>query len=127
MNTKIIAVAVAALAAVSLAGCSYNTMDDAKATPHSVIELTNASLFESSTFGYVDSEGEVQPLLDCGRDDLFSQRYCKSEGGLVSFSYSTYKSRIRNATVTVDGVKEELHCTLDGDDTWGGHYICIPK
>lgn len=118
-----------ALAGVMLAltGCSYHTMADAEATPYSVVELTNATLTENSTFGYTDSEGQVRPLDDCGQPDFFSQKYCQSEGGLVKFTYSIYKGgRVASAAVTVEGVKRDLDCTLDGDDTWSSKYICIP-
>ena len=125
--TKKLSLAVIPFVALALSGCSYNTMADATATPYSVVETHNATLTEASTFGYIDSEGQIRPLDDCGQPDLFSQKYCQSEGGLVKFVYSIYKhGRVGSATVTVDEVKRDLNCTIDGDDTWSGVYICIP-
>lgn len=114
--------------AVTLAGCSTTyTHADAESRPFSILETENSTLFQDSTFSYVDREGQVQPLTDCGRESMFEQRYCRTDSGNVSFSYSNYKGRIRSATVTVEGEKKEMTCTRDGDNTMSGLYICIPN
>lgn len=124
---KIALSAVAATMMFSLAACSTYTHADAEAHPFSVLETKNSNLFEGSEFSYVDREGNLKSLSECGRESLFEQRYCHTESGNVSFSYSTRKGRIRSATVTVDGEKKDMTCTRDGDNTMSGLYICIPN
>jgi hypothetical protein len=120
---------IAALAGLALAltGCAAHTVAEAEATPYSVLELS-LSLFHGSTYGYVDSEGQVQPLDDCSFPGLFDKRYCQSEDGSVRFSYYLTKNGITSTDVTVDGVVKHLDCTRDivGNEA-GGKYVCVPS
>ena len=128
MMRKITAVSAIALVAVGVAGCStYYTQEEAKAIPFAVLETENATLWEGSEFSYADSEGTLHELSNCSRDDLFSQRHCDSADGVVSFAYSVYRGGgIGSASITVDGVKEDMECSPNADDSWNGLYICVP-
>jgi len=116
---------VGALALV-LTGCSSYTHADAKAIRYSVVETKNAEWFDYSEFSYTDSEGQLQPFYTCERPGIFDQIECTNASGTVVFYYSTTKGGgIVSASIKVDGVKSNLDCSVDADDTWGGYYICV--
>lgn len=121
---KVVLAASAAVLAVTLAGCSTYTHAEAESHPFSVLQTRNGGLFQSDEFSYVDREGHVKPLPDCGRESMFEQRYCRTESGNVSFSYSTRKGRISKASITVDGEKIDLTCARDAEST--SLRICLP-
>lgn len=110
---------------MSLSACSYHSMAEAQAVPYSVVELTNATLMEASTFGYVAPEGSIKPLTECGQEHLFAPKTCSTENGLVTFEWKTYKSSITSGAIIVDGVRTELSCELSEDDPWNSTYICL--
>lgn len=119
-------IAVAAATVVSLAGCTYHSMEDAKQHPYSVVELANATLTSPSIFAYVDSEGSQHPLPNCGQPNLFALRYCATKDGIIRFDYTTYKGKLRETSITVDGHKHNLDCTYKAEDTWSGLEVCLP-
>ena len=122
----LVTIVVAATAIFALAGCSTVSKTDALEIPNSVLELTNGGLFEESTFGYVTSDGEVVKFTNCDKPSIFDQNYCVSEDGVYKFQWSTRKSRIRNASITVDGSKHDLDCSANADDVWSNLSVCVP-
>ncbi len=125
---KKIALALAAVGALALVltGCSSYTHADAAANRYSVVETKNAEWFDYPEFSYTDSEGQLQPLNTCESGGLFEQIQCSNTYGNIVFAYTSAKGgRIASGNITVDGVKYELDCSADADDTWSGIYICV--
>jgi len=126
-NRPAIVALVAAIAVLTLSGCANYTKDQALETPNAVIELTQGDLFTSPTYGYVNQVGNVVPLTECTDATLFDQRYCEDADGIYRFTWSKYKGSITRASYTVDGVKHDLDCNRDADNSWDGYKVCLPK
>ncbi len=72
--------------------------------------------FAPRVFGYLDGEGQEQPV-SCPPVGMFETRYCESEDGLVYFKYTLRKSRVRIVKIQVDGVErgvEAVETELSG-------------
>jgi len=124
---KAFAAIAAAAVIITLAGCAPTySKAEALATSGSVIELTNATFTEKSTFGYVNENSDTIELTNCEYPFL-GKRSCTDSDGVHVFEWSVYKSNIRNASITTDGVKVELDCNTDTDDFWSGITVCVPK
>jgi hypothetical protein len=119
-------IALTMLAVATLTGCSaHYTTEEAFNTPNTVIELTH-DFWKGSTFGYVDSNTTVIPLVNC-ENPIFQKRYCESEDGAYRFQWSSSKySRYVNESVIVNGEQIDLNCATPKNDEWSGDYICSP-
>jgi hypothetical protein len=124
---KFIILILAITVAAVLTGCTQYTVAEAEQHPYAVIQLTPASLTESATFAYYDREGVQKDLPDCGQENMFTKKYCRTINGLVSFSYTKRKTNIRNASITVEGTTYNLTCTKNADDPFSRKSICIPN
>lgn len=110
----------------TLSGCSSYTYADAEATPFSVVETEDATMFAPSKFAYVDREGNRKSFKDCDKESIMDPYVCESEAGTVQFSYTVSKSRIYNAKVTYDGETYDMKCNVDPDEFLSSLYICLP-
>lgn len=110
-----------------LAGCTSYTYADAEATPFSVVETREAQMFSGSEFSYIDREGNLKPLSECGNQSFFEQRSCQSESGAVSFAYSVDEDgALYSAKVTVDGETHKMKCNFDTEKFLSTLSICLP-
>lgn len=127
--TKIAAaLAVTAFALVALSGCTSYSRTEAYEVPYSVIEMEKPGWGGEFHYGYVNSEGQTQDLPVCERDGFFSQTVCSSEGGLVKFAFSRSDEGLTiRASVTVEGVKHSMKCSVNSEDTWSSLDVCIPE
>lgn len=113
----------AAVTVIMLTSCSTFSIEDASSTPNSVVELEGAGYFDGPTFGYMNTNGELIELTDCGQYS-FWVKYCKSEDATHSFKWTTSRrGSISNASFTVEGEKYDMECK----DTWSSTTICLPK
>lgn len=83
-----------------LTGCLQSF--EGEALPAYSILQQRTGAFEARSFSYIDSQGEQQEL-SCPPVWTLEKRYCESKDGLVYFSYTTRKSRIRVHEIRVDG------------------------
>lgn len=111
---------------IALSGCSSYTYADAEATPFSVVETEDATLFAPSKFAYIDREGNQKPFKDCGKESIMDPYVCESEAGAVQFSYTVRKSSIYNTKVTYDGETYDMECNVNPDEFMSGLFICLP-
>lgn len=125
MFRKILAAGLLVVTAVSMAGCTTYTREQATQVPNSVVEITY-EIFGDGDFAYVDGSGDLIPLPVCGLESIFSQYYCETEDGVYVFAYSRSKTGLVYASLTVDGVEYPLTCALDADRLADSIHICLP-
>lgn len=123
MKKFLVGTATLILSLLFLSACSSVTLDDAKSTSNSVIEVRTNGVFEQSTYGYYTASGELEEFEKC-QTQIFSKTVCKTEDGVREFSFNTRKSKIRNASIKVDGLEISLDCVRP---SLGENRICLPR
>lgn len=121
---KPVAILLGALfAAITLTGCVSLTVEEAKESPHRVIE-TKRDFWEGRSWSYEGPGEKVVPLSVKCSD--FWTRCAKSEDGVIEFYWSQSKhGAVIGQKLVMDGAEWKIECTVV--EAWSSEYICAPK
>lgn len=124
-SRKLAALAAAALAVITLAGCSTITYEEAQTSEHRIVETSNEP-FAARTWSYYGPSGREVPLTEnCRENMLFAQRCYGSVDGTIEFRHSKSKhGSIISESITINGQRLDAECVSDGG--WGSDYVCAP-
>lgn len=117
------AAALMSIAALTLTACERPyTRDDARAVPHSAIQVGE---YRDKDWEYVEEDGAVQKLKRCEDRSIWNTAYrCTSPDGAVELTFNQGRRGISNVILNIGDEDITLDCINDGS---GGQLrFCMP-